>query len=161
MDKKRTLLRIAILEKEIADLKKEVNKEEIKNSRWIPEKGERYWFIETGAIASYENEKTPVDEDIINAHKIFRTEEEAFFELECQRMLRKMEEFEYHFTNEDWKNGGIEKYYLCFDVDLKQIVINYGYSLMRGIPYFKSQEDAEACISEIGEDNLKKYYFCI
>ena len=153
--------RIKKLKKEFAELKKEVNKEEIKNGRWTPDFGDDYWVIECGDIAQEQNDSSPFDENLINVNKVFKTREEAMFELERQKVFRKIEKFEHCFTKEEWENDSVEKYFLYFDIDSKLVMIDFDYSLIRGIPYFKTREDAEACINEIGEVNLKRYYFGI
>ena len=159
MNKEQALSKIKELEKEIKELKKKIG--ENKKGRWIPEKGENYHIVGYGRSWQYENIEGYSDKDIFGAHKVFRTEEEAEFELERQKVLRKMEEFEYHFTKEEWENADIEKCHLCFDVSMNEIIIDFNCSIMRDIIYFESEDDARACIKDIGEKNLKKYYFCI
>lgn len=158
MNKEQILLKIKNLEKEITELN-EMIKEENKG-RWIPQVNEEYFCVRDGEAESWVNSNSRYDYDIINIQKVFKTKEEAEFEIERQKTLRKMEEFEYHFTKEEWENVNIWKYYIWFDFNYKKIGVDCA-CLKRNDIYFKSKEDIQACIDAIGEDNLIKYYFNI
>ena len=63
------------------------------------------------------------------------------------------------FTFEpDWEDGVILLYY---NPDKDAVEYSNMTHTRYGLPYFKSKDQAQACIDAIGEERLKKYYFGI
>ena len=70
-----------------------------------------------------------------------------------------MKKFAEH-ENDAW-DINISHYYFYYDVVGDFIDISSSFAIKRQDIYFKSEEDAKACLDEIGEDRIKKYYFRI
>ena len=69
--------------------------------------------------------------------------------------------YSYDFSYEEWKDANLLKYRMCFNAYAKEINIDLTYSFINSFLYFKSSEDIENAIKEVGEDNIIKYYFKI
>lgn len=158
--KEKMISRIKELEKEIAELKKQVNEEENRKGRWIPKDGEDYWTIE-GGVVTPSNVKPYFGKAIIDSCKVFKTREEAEFELKRQKVLRKMEEFEYRFTDEEMADKDIPKWRIYYYRLYKSVEIDFVTNTCQPLIYFKTLYDAQDCIDAVGAENLKKYYFCV
>lgn len=160
--KEKMISRIEELEKEIAELKKQVNEEENRKGRWIPKDGEDYWTISGGVVVRYYvQQEQDFDKNIINSCKVFKTREEAEFELKRQKVLRKMEEFEYRFTDEEMADKDIPKWRIYYYRAYKSVEIDFVTNTCQPLIYFKTLYDAQDCIDAVGAENLKKYYFCV
>lgn len=135
-----------------------------KSKVWKPEYGEEYYFIRNNGQICY----TPwinvdVDKESFVLGNCFKTEEEAQFALEKQKVITELKRFamEHNEREIDWNDNKQNKYILCYNHDENYIDIN----ACRWIQYprahicFTSQKIAEQAIQTIGEDRLKKYYF--
>lgn len=131
---------------------------EVKKEKYIPKYGELYWYIDDNGftnVHTYENDMT--DQWIINHFIVFRTEEEAE---EYKRYLDVLDEYKYKFSNDEWKDDDIEKWYLIYDYFREDLNIDCNTFTRRpSHAYFKSKEDAEDFIKEAGIENIKKFMF--
>ena len=126
----------------------------------LPEDGERLYFIDN--VQSTISSKIF---DINNMNDVkrfenglfFETKEEAEQHLKESKLLFKLKHWAKR-KNEgwgpDWKNIGQSKHYIEIDMDTKEFTAWYTSYTSRftKLPYFKSQETAQACIDEFGEE---------
>lgn len=162
MNKEEIIDKIAKMENEIFNLKKELNKQqEEPKRRWKPEIKEAYYCI-TGdgdIILAYWIDSA-CDRCRYKLRNVFKTYEEAKFALEKLKVLAELQEYadcdkEWIRDNTHWNigyetnNGRIEAHsYCCTKITPFNL-------------YFSSEEQAQKAIDAIGEERLKKYYFCV
>lgn len=96
-------------------------------------------------------------------NKVFKTEDEAKFELERNRIIQKLRYYAMKYNKLlDWENFKECKYFICYEhvnkrIDLRYSNFNEGCNTI----YFSSKEIALNAIKEVGEENIKKYIFRI
>ena len=147
---------------ELADFTAEdwkIYKEPTKN--WEPKEGDTIFYItETGRVISGTFlSLLPSDNDKVLFNNAFQTREEAEHMLEKIKIINKLRELSNIDFNDDCKE---EHYLISYNNESKKIVCDVHHLFVREIPfniYFKTKEDCENAVKEIGEDNLKKYYF--
>ena len=140
-------------------LVEKANKKESKV--WKPREGEIYYSINS---SGYVFETTAcieafpgVHEDRFSIGNCFKTQEEAEFALEKQRVIVELE----RFAKEHNKNDNpICLFDLRYDKG-RQRVVSYAENpdYYAGSVFFGSREASDAAIKAIGEGRLKKYYF--
>ena len=124
--------------------------------------GDKYYTINCdGAISTIIFLNSSTDERIINGGNAFLTYKEAEYEVKCREVYTQLKKYSYDFSYEEWENGNLLKYRMCFNAYAKEINIDLTYSFINSFLYFKSSEDIENAIKEVGEDNIIKYYFKI
>ena len=134
---------------------------EKKTGRFVPKEGEKYWFINSkGCIdwVKYGNNDT-IDRWVINHTPVFATYEEVE---EYERYLETLDKYKYNFTAEEWKDNNINKCFLNYDIECDAI-LHFKTDIIRDArnSYFKTREDAELFIREVGKENVKKFMFDI
>ena len=131
---------------------------EKKIGKFIPNEDERYWFVnEYGEIDHAVYSDLEMLQWTINHHPVFRTEEEAE---EYRDYLELLDKYKYEFSDEEWNSYKVEKWVLSFDVENDGLDCCGTYTRKHpNCIYFKSLEDAEAFIKEVGEENVKKFMF--
>lgn len=145
-----------VLKKAIEEFKKNRKHKTIYNLRY----GDKYYAINCdGAISTITFLNSSTDERIINSGNAFLTYKEAEYEVKCREVYTQLKKYSYDFSYEEWKNGNLLKYRMCFNAYAKEINIDLTYSFINSFLYFKSSEDIENAIKEVGEDNIIKYYF--
>lgn len=163
MNKEEMMNKIAKMECEIEYLKKELNKqEEPKKSRWKPEKNyEEYYCISTtGDVVKclvFKNDN--IDNQNYEFHNMFKTKEEAEFTVEQRKVLAELKEYA---DDKEW-DGDNWHWCIEYNANEKRMKVDY-YWETKIIPfniYFSSEEQAQKAIDAIGEERLKKYYFCV
>lgn len=159
MNKEEMMSQIAKMECEIKHFKKELNKQEKPKRRWKPVFGERYWFIDGNTFY------TDWDEAVIDNYRyaignVFKTQEEADFAREQLKVLAELKE--YADGEQEW-NGNNEHKCIIYDTSQKCFdIVNYISNINTPFNlYFSSEKQAQKAIDAIGEEKLKKYYFCV
>lgn len=129
--------------------------------KWMPGKGEEYWFICGLGYACRDNWcDTTSDNYRRDLLRIFKTREEA------ERYLEIQEAFKEASFEPDWKNYKQLKYKLYggYDVDDGRYVVAIGcinsYFNCNSI-YFESEEIVQEFIDRFGEKDVLKYIFGI
>ena len=131
-----------------------------KGEIWKPESGDTIYYVSsTGHV--YEDTFctcSTFDNDKVLFNNAFQTREEAEHMLKKIKIINKLKEL----SNIDFYRNCTEvKYVIWYDSACKEIKINT-HEYIRELPfnvYFATQKDCENAIKEIGEENLKKYYF--
>ena len=137
---------------------KKANTSQQKSNLWKPDIDERYWFIdETGLIDCYRYKADNEDRRAFAIGNYFRTKEEAEFMVERLKVLQELRELANGYKFEHKKAN----YYMAYDCSTQIIEISACYYLLTNDICFNTKEDIENAINTIGEERLKKYYFCI
>lgn len=149
---------VTVLEKTIKEFKENSKPKTIYDLRYE----DKYYTINCdGAISTIIFLNSSIDERIINMGNVFLTREEAAYEAKCREVYTQLKKYSYDFSYEEWENGNILKYSPNYIVGQNYIKIDTCYHLNCSALYFKTREDAQLAIKEVGEDNIIKYYFKI
>lgn len=130
---------------------------------WELEAGDIYNYIDSdGTIVTsiWSNDFYHVDRRA--AGNCFLTREEAEFELERRKVETEL--LRCGGTRDMMSIGkdDIRKYYILYSHFQDKVCIeSLCYTQYLGCIYFKSREDAQRAINEIGEDRIKKYLFYV
>lgn len=147
-----------VLEKAIEEFKKNRKHKTIYNLR----DGDKYYAINCdGAISTITFLNSSTDERIINSGNAFVTYKEAEYEVKCREVYTQLKKYSYDFSYEEWENGYLLKYFPNYIVGQNYIKIDFCYHLNCSALYFKTREDAQLAIDEVGKENIIKYYFKI
>lgn len=104
-----------------------------------------------------------IDLNNYSFNNVFKTKEEAEFELERNRIIQKLRYYAMKYNKPlDWGNTEECKYFIYYDYKYKCIDLGYNTFIETcNTIYFSSREIALNAIKEIGADNIKKYVFRI
>ena len=156
-----TLSRVKEDLQELADTNKEENKKEESNKRWKPNWGENYFRIGPfNDITSLKWENDTFDNWHYDARDIYKTREEAEFELERRKIMIELQNYA------DDYNGEIahpsDAFWLVLDEDDMSITVETeSYLPPVGTVLFSDEDTAYDAIKAIGEDRILKYMFKI
>lgn len=129
-------------------------------TKW-PQKGDHYYYITSdGNILCDIYDDHPLDEDRRELGNMFKTTEEAKFKHEQLKVLHELEEL----ADDDQPWDNLKEHYAIYYSHLFDYISTEVWLVDQQVSntyYFKSIESARAAISKIGEERLKKYYFCI
>lgn len=132
---------------------------EKKKGRFVPKKGEKdelYWYVDSYGYVGSELE---YDEWLIKHKPVFQTQKEAE---EYKHYLELLDKYKYNFSDEEWLNSDILKWFVYYTHYNKLLDVRCNnVSKYPLTAYFKSEEDADNFIEEVGEDNIKKFMFDI
>ena len=156
-----TLSRVKEDLQKVADTNKEENKKKEVNKRWKPKFGENYFSIVSfDNITSLEWENDVFDNKHYNTRNVFKTIEEAEFEVECRKIMIELQNYA------DEHNGEIahpsDAFWLGFDEDNMLIIVEDDSIFPPvGTVLFSDADTAYNAIEDIGEDRIIKYMFGI
>ena len=102
------------------------------------------------------------ERDCITQGNAFLTSEEAKFESDKRKVIAELKRYAYDFCEEEWRDMDIDKYYMFYDYEFDSFNVSYRqtFKYLNEIN-FKSEEDADKAIKDVGEDRIKKYLFGI
>lgn len=128
--------------------------------KWKPNDGDFYYYVSsTGHLACerfliYSND----DNNKLAFNNVFKTAQDAIKMLEKIKVINKLKELSN--TNFGYDINEL-KYSIGYDIDTKKVhpTINRFTRIIPFEVYFKTAKDCQNAIKEIGEENLKKYYF--
>lgn len=140
---------------------------------WKPKDDEEYYYILPNGNVSHESKfYKPLyanhyknylsnKEGRYSIGNCYRTEKEALFALEKQKVIAELKRFaQEHNEKIDWNNEDQRKYHLYYTCSSNSIDIGFMYFRKFGsIIYFSSEKIAQQAIKTIGANRLKKYYF--
>lgn len=132
------------------------------NKVWKPEYDRDYYFIRNNGQICYTNWiKSDIDKERFILGNCFKTEDEAKFALERQKVITELKRYalEHNEKEIDWNDEVQNKFGLYFYHQSKKILIDTYTFCQTTFIYFTSKKIAESAIKAIGEDRLKKYYF--
>lgn len=161
MDKEKLLEEIEETKKHLVNLEEHVKSID-ENKKWKPKYDEEYYHIDSpGVVFRDMNKEWDLDYSRFSIGNYFKTKEGAEFEKERLKVLEELKEFSHEFSDEEWNDPSIEKYYIFYYEVNKSIDIDYMTLGKADLIYFKSEEDCYKATEIIGEERLKKYYFKI
>ena len=151
------LNRISELEKQLAALKIEIEKE---NKRWRSKDGDIYWVVDSNGNPSWSYEyDRDRDSFRYDTHNYFQTEDEAqkyAKVLETERQLKKFAD-EHNYVI-DWSNINQHKWCLYYNYKYYRVDIgNPCWSKDARTIFFSSEKIARQAINEIGEEKITEY----
>lgn len=133
--------------------------EKIKKGKWIPEKGEFYWFVgDGGEIVSCRNDKVSIDDYRLKNLRCFKTEEEANRYLEIKNYINSKK---HDFSLEEWNNENVKKINIYYDIESDYVGIWECNDNPGNETYFISECDCLDIIEKFNKEELLKYYFNI
>lgn len=133
-------------------------KEKNKNSgKFIPNYGEKYYYLNVNGTVECGHCVNRAF-DYFNTDYAFRTREEAE---EYSIYLSALKEYKYNFTIDELKNSNIKKFYIEYRIDEDRITYNAYRYLRQNKILFKTEEDCEKFVEEVGKENIKKFLFDI
>ena len=130
------------------------------NKKWKPQYGEKYYTISTRGTIDFDNfvSGNNTDANRLLLGNVFKTEEDAKKMLAKLKIINRLRELSnVKFVDDSSKL----RYSLGYDIDTKKVIPAMN-RFTRMIPfeiYFETAKDCQNAINEIGEENLKKYYF--
>ena len=141
----------------------ELFKKKEKKKRFIPKLGEIYFCIDfDGAVDSCQFDNDDYDKGVISLGNCYRTEAEAIFAIERQKLLIELQDFADENNNEIDFGKPTEKYRIVFScafgITYHRLYTDKVYQLKNMDIYFSSKEIAEKAIEKFGE-RMKKYIF--
>ncbi len=142
-------------EMQIAGLRKKIEEQEEQENKKFPQNGEEYFYIiSIGHISQDVYDGNMTDLQRLAIGNMFKTKEEAAFEVERLKVLKELKEisksFEFYEPN----------FYLTQLVD-KEIEVACTVCFQYDTIFFASEGDAESAIEAVGEERIKKYYLGI
>lgn len=131
-----------------------------KGKIWQPNDGDAYYYICSTGCISYDTFSETWSQDKLrrNLCNAFKTEEESKKMIEKIKIINRLREL----SNINFGNDINQlKYSICYDIDTKKVrpTTNRFSRLLPFELYFETAKDCQNAIDEIGEENLKKYYF--
>ena len=143
------------LEKEIEELKNKINELEGKVEKetkdianeWKPKYNELYYYVDLDfvqASRSYWNDDA-IDEARYVHRVIFKTHKQAE---EYWEYLKEKEKHMNTFTEEEWENNNIDKWYYVYCYENKTIVPAYKTCYKTNTSYFRTREEVKNFIQK-------------
>ena len=127
---------------------------------WKPKYGEVYYCLDLdGEICSETWDGIKTEENMYIIGNCYRTEKEALFALEKQKVITELKRFAQERNDKIYWNNGSWKYYIAYDYTANKVIYMSAMTSKRNDIYFTSEEIAQQAIDIIGADRLKKYYF--
>lgn len=134
----------------------------------IPHKPKTVWDLKKGDTCYYADIYNKAKESKWNNDNSFKsmrsigivtlTAEELEFKIEKMKVYEELKRFAKDFTDEEWKDNEIEKYFIYYDYALNKIEISFNFRIKCFELYFESKENAQKAITAVGEERVKKYY---
>lgn len=137
---------------------KEVVNEMIKKITTWPQIGDKYYYISDWDIEEEQFDDDGYDSRLQSIGNMFKTKEEAEFKREQLKVLHELEELA--DDDQEW-DGNHHHFTIKYLHHVNTFIIDYRITDQYCQFYFKSYESTQAAINKIGEERLKKYYFCV
>lgn len=126
---------------------------------WKPEEVEKYYYIDSRITIDFDYycETCTYDRDRITIGNAFQTQEDAEKMMNKLKIINKLKKL----ANKDFNDNESAKYAIYYSTNYNEVLCQQ-HKCVKELPfniYFATKEDCENAIKEIGEENLKKYYF--
>ena len=127
--------------------------------KWLPKNGDKFYYVTPTGRVTYDMFAiyATCDIDKVKFNNVFKNEEDALKMLEKLKIINKLRELSTINFNDDNELH----YVISYDIEKNKVSCN-AHHFYKELPfevYFATKEDCLNAIKEIGEDNLKKYYF--
>lgn len=122
---------------------------------WKPGYGKDYWYVSTDSYRVFKTSWGPthVHENRLNVGNMYKTKEEAEFQLEKMNVLGELKKFSCKFRKDK------PNYYIYLDYNTDELVTLLSDNRVRISVYFESNTKAKEAIESVGEDRIKKHLF--
>lgn len=134
----------------------------IKDKAWLPETGEKYYYINPLGMSrsDFFSDSCDYSKSLVEHTRVFQTREEAEFEAERQKFMLYMERaFAKTSDPIDWKNDNQEKWYLDNDATTSHVTPAYCNVIRtQGTLYTTNKYWLRKFIAQ-HEDDIKRYCF--
>lgn len=137
MTKEEILKQLEELKKQVENIKMQEN-----DGLWKPNMGEKFYYILFPLMivqSTYWNNDSD-DNNLYDYKLVFKTEEQAKEYLEY---LKAKEKAMNEFSNEEWNNRNIEKWYYIYDYNYDYLGNTATFSCRTNIPYFRTQKQCQ------------------
>lgn len=117
-------------------------------TEWKPEENKEYWYVnlDNMTIPNSYWYNDIFDNVRLNHKLIFKTEEEASDYLEY---LKAKEKVMNEFSQEEWENDYVSKYYIYYDFEDEKFVTSSNQFLYTfNVPYFRKEKAAQEFIDK-------------
>ena len=94
----------------------------------------------------------------IKQGNMFWDEQSAKKEAKRRKVYHVVEKYAYSFSKEEWNNSKINKVYAYYCHFFKKIDFSHDIIAQDQKMYFKSQEDIQKAIEEVGREDFIKYF---
>ena len=123
------------------------------------EEGQTIYIVNTyGDIAIINYCGFEYEKESIKQGNVFYDKQSAEEEAKRREVCHVVEKYSYEFSEEEWRNQGIVKSFPYYDYEFKKISIGNCTFFRHKNLYFKSKEDIEKAIEEVGKENFIKYF---
>lgn len=127
---------------------------------WIPKVGSDYYAIDSaGDVSSSTWYADEVDVKRYTLENIYKTREEAEFDVECLKVRHELRRYIYEHgggSGEYVKYG--DNWFLSYSPDKNEIRYSDRWIVQLPVIYSNSEQILKDAIQAIGEDRIKKYY---
>lgn len=121
--------------------------------------GDEYFFLtESGIVQGGIWRDDMISLSILSIGNMFLTEEDAEFAIERLNVIAELKKYAKEFSDEEWKDYDLDKYYIMFDYNNHVINIDYANRVKGNGIYFESPQKVQEATKAVGEDRIKKYY---
>lgn len=143
------------IKKELQSLNERLTKleqAEQNGNQWVPKVGGRYWCIVTTRVTTESWLDDKCDRFRISIGNVFRTKEEAEFEVEKLKVIAELKKYSREFVVNDYN------YEFYFNYEEQKIIYDWNRVYKNTSLFFPSEETARQAVQAVGEDRVKKYY---
>lgn len=132
--------------------------EEMKNPYKQAGYGERYHCIYGYTIHLNTDSNHEIDNKLFSTANYFNNKEYAKYVAFKETLMRRMDRFawEHNARVINWERNS-KKYYITFDIDIKNLVVYWRVSYKSNDVFFTSKEIAKKALEEFKEDLIKLY----
>lgn len=144
------------LKNRVDELETKIEEEESKEQEqeW-PQDGDVYYFVDDAADVYYcaYDDDSYCDCGRKSVGNMFKTKEEAEFELERLKVMTELKKFARPFR------PGTRNHYLAYDHEKHRLYSVFSWNTDHGEICYDSAEKAKEVSEAVGEDRIIKYYF--
>ena len=155
--KERIEERVEKLENELKEIKSELYKPKDQNIKRV--KNQDYYYVsEDGRIILDHDDFHEFDDWRYSTGNYFLTEQEAYTYKKFLIIQGKVREIARRFPACDWSDKALNKYYICYSYDVKEVAMSYSNIFKYSqVIYCLSPDFLDICLSEIGKSDLEFY----
>lgn len=120
---------------------------------------ERYYFVnDQGGVDYVQNLDDYYDNIKFNSLNYFNNKDYAEYSAFKENLMRKLDKFawEHNARVINWERN-VKKYYITFDIDIKNLVVCWRVSYKSNDVFFTSKEIAKKALKEFKDDLIKLY----
>ena len=132
--------------------------DEMKNPYKQARYGDKYYSIFEFRIRRNMDSNHEIDNKLFSTANYFNNKEYAEYIAFKESLMRRMDRFawEHNARVINWERNS-KKYYITFDIDIKNLVVYWRVSYKSNDIYFASKEIAKKALEEFKEDLMKLY----